>query len=89
MPTQPLTASEIATRGQEIYEREIRAKVEDGNKGRFLVLDIDTGDYEIAEDDLTATHRLLARRPGAVTYGVRIGHRAAYRIGGHSLQQQS
>ncbi len=76
------TAEEIGRRGQALYERTIRDKVEAENKGKFLVLDIDTGEYEIDEDDLTASKRLLARKPGAVLYGVRIGYPAAYRLGG-------
>jgi hypothetical protein len=88
MSTHRLTADEIVRRGEEIYEREIRAKVEATNKGKFLVLDIDSGTYEIAQDDLTASKRLLARRPNAETYGLRIGYPTAYRIGGHSLPKQ-
>lgn len=79
-----LTREEIAARGQEIYEAEIRAKVEGPFKGQYLVLDIETGDYEIDPDDLIATKRALAKRPDAVLYGLRIGYPAAYRLGGFS-----
>jgi len=48
-------------------------------------LDIVTGDYEIAEDDLTASDRLLARNSDVVVYGLRIGSPTTYRLGGHSL----
>ncbi|MBI3910689.1 MAG: hypothetical protein HY320_07125 [Armatimonadetes bacterium] len=75
------TTEEIGHRGQELYDRVIRPQVEAGNKGKFLVLDIETGDYEIDEDDLAASERLLARRPGGKLYGVRIGYPVAYRIG--------
>ena len=47
-------------------------------KGTFVVIDVDPGDYEIDVRDATATRRLLKRKPDAVTYGVRVGHRAAY-----------
>ncbi len=79
-----LTKEEIAQRGREIFERDIRANVEAGNKGRFLVVDILTGAYEIADTDRTASDQLKARKPDAVIYGVRIGFRTAYRIGGPS-----
>jgi hypothetical protein len=32
------TADEIVRRGKEIYERELRPKVEAGNKGKILVI---------------------------------------------------
>jgi hypothetical protein len=75
------TADEVTSRGAELYGRDLRAVVEPGNAGRFLVLDVVSGKYEIADDVLTATLRLPAREPGAITYGVRIGHRDAYRMG--------
>ena len=73
--------AEIARLGEDLYERDLRAEVEPGNLGEFLVLDILTGRYVIAKDDVTATLRLLDEVPEAVTYGVRIGKGAAYEVG--------
>ena len=75
------TAEEIGSRGEEIYRTQIREKVDPKHKGMFLVLDIETGDYEIADEDLEATKRLLAKNPKAMTYGVRIGYPASHGIG--------
>ena len=66
-----------------IYGRQIRDKVETKHKGEFLVIDIETGEYEMNADDLVATKRLLAKHPDAVIY--QIGSPTAYRIGGHFL----
>ena len=85
MPQQYPTAQEIGQRGKAIYEQQIRPHVEAANKGRFLVVDINTGEYEIAEDDLTASNRAIAKNPDAVLYGVRIGYPTAYRFGGRRL----
>jgi hypothetical protein len=85
MPYPGYTTDEVGRRGRELYEKKIRAQVEPAHTGKFLVLDIVTGDYEIAEDDLTASDRLLARNPHAVLYGLRIGSPTTYRLGGHSL----
>lgn len=78
-----MTSAEIARRGQEIYDRDLRSQVEDEHRGEFLVLDIQTGDYEIAARDVIASNRLLTRRPEAILFRVRIGSPAAYRLGGH------
>ena len=53
-----------------------------------MVVDIETGDYEIDADDLAATKRALAKRPDAVLYGLRIGYPTAYRLGGSFATQQ-
>ena len=46
----------------------------------MVVIDVLSGDYEVGEDDLTATLSLFERRPDALTWGERIGYPAAYRI---------
>lgn len=78
MPYTNYTPEEVAMRGEALYQQQIRAEVEAGNKGRFLVVDIETGEYEIAPDDLMATKRMLAKRPNAILYGLRIGFSTAY-----------
>ena len=83
MPYTNYTSKEVASRGEAIYKREIRDKVESRHKGKFLVIDIETGEYEMNVDDLVATKRLLAKHPDAVVYGLQIGFPTAYRIGGH------
>ena len=74
---------DIAARGEAIYREQIQPQVESAAKGSFVVIDIVSGDYEVGAGDASATRRLLDRRPEAVTYGVRVGHRAAYsHVGG-------
>ena len=77
---------EMGRRGQALYDQTIRAQVEAENRGKFLILDVNSGDYEIDAEDLIASKRLLARRPDAALYGVRVGHRAAYRLGPRSIK---
>ena len=76
------TPEEIAARGELIYLEQIRAQVEAGHKGKFVVVDIETGDFEVDLDDVVATKRVLAKRPDGVLYGLRIGSPTAYRLGG-------
>jgi hypothetical protein len=87
MPYAKYTPQEVESRGEAIYAEQIRDKVEVEHKGQFLVVDIETGEYEIDEDDLVATKRLLAQQPDAVVYGLRIGHPTAYRLGGSIARQ--
>jgi hypothetical protein len=71
---------EHARRGAECYEK-VRAQVERGNEGKIVALDIDTCAFEVAEDTVTASERLLARHPDAQIWCVRIGHRAVHHFG--------
>jgi len=72
---------EIVARGEALYREMFKSRVENEHHGKFLVMDVESGDYEIADEDYDATMRILARRPNAVLYGVRIGYPAAYRLG--------
>jgi hypothetical protein len=72
---------EIVRRGKALYESAIRPNVEGGNRGRYLVLDIETGDYEIDDDQLAAAERAQAKRPDAPLFAVRIGYPTLGRIG--------
>jgi hypothetical protein len=81
-PQQPrYTSEETARRGDEIYEREVRARVEAGNRGKVVAIDIETGAYALGETALAAATRLRVRHPDAEIWFVRVGHRALHRIG--------
>jgi len=77
-------AEEIVRRGQAIYEQRLRPLVEREHFGKYLVIDIDSGDYEIDADHLAASNRAAAKHPNALLYAMRIGHRAFGRIGARS-----
>ena len=81
LPYTDYTAQEIESRGEAIFVEQIRDRLKPGHQGKFLVIDIETGEYEIDPDDLVATRQLLANRPNAVIYGLRIGFPTPYRIG--------
>jgi hypothetical protein len=82
MSTTTRSQDEIAQIGQRLYEECIRPHVMPQHKCKFLVLDIDSGDYEIDEHDLAAEDRLRAHRPNGTLYGLRIGYKTAYSFGG-------
>ena len=67
----------VAKVGEAMYEK-IRSEMEANHWGKMVVIDVNTGDYEIADDDLTATLRLFERRPNAITWGELVGYAAPY-----------
>ena len=80
MPYSDDTSEAVAARGEEIYQP-LRNELESQHKDKIFVVDIETGDYEIDDEDLVATDRLLAKNPDAVTYGLRIGFGPIYKLG--------
>jgi hypothetical protein len=82
MPHPRYSTDEIVRRGQALYDAQLRAQVETGNTGKFMVIDIETGEYEIDRSEVAAFERALAKRSDAPLYLLRIGYRGAYHLGG-------
>lgn len=84
MPT-GRSAEETGRLGDEIYERDIRRLVEAEHHGEFVAIDVDSGEYVVAAGILPASEGLLAQRPDADVWLVRVGYRALHHFGGNSL----
>ncbi len=82
MQVADLSKEEFAALAKEIYYRDIRPQVIEKHRGKFLVLDVESGDYEVDVEHLEAAQRLMARRPNGRRFGFRIGYKAAYSFGG-------
>ena len=81
MPHPRYSSAEIAKRGQVLYDQQVRGKVESNHKGEYLVLDIETGEYEMDLSELAALKRAKAKHPDAALYILRVGYSSAHRIG--------
>jgi len=81
MKTTELTPAEVCERGQRLYDERLRDQLEPQHNGKYVVLDIETGEYEMDADHLAASDRAWTKRPGAPLYGVRVGQRWAGTIG--------
>ena len=75
---------EFASRGDEIYESQVRPKVEAGNRGKIVAIDLETGDFEVDASEIAACERLESRHPDAQIWIVRIGSRHVRRFGGRT-----
>jgi hypothetical protein len=72
---------EFALRGDEIYEGAVHPQMSPCDEGKYVVIDIETGAYEVDADETTASDRLLARHPDAQVWLRQVGSRYARRYG--------
>ena len=75
---------EFAKRGKALYDEKVRPHIAEGNEGKIVAIDIETGAFEMAENSLSASDRLREHYPDAQAWFVRIGHKTVYRIGSAS-----
>ena len=78
---------EFAQRGDLIYQTQIRPQVEADNHGKIVAIDIETGDFEVANSPMLAVDQLYERKPDAQPWVIRIGHRAVFRFGSRTLKK--
>jgi len=50
MSTRRLTPDEIGKRGSEIYERQLRATLVTSGLDQFVAIDVETAEYEVADE---------------------------------------
>lgn len=72
---------EFARRGEAIYKREVLPRLSREDDDKFVLIDIESGEYELDRDEIAASDRLLARRPDAQIWFRRVGARPVRRFG--------
>lgn len=75
------TAEELGRLGDALYEREVAPHVSAEDTGRFVAIDVESGAYEVAPDELTAVDRLFARKPDAQLFLRRVDKPYTHRFG--------
>ncbi len=80
---------EFASRGDAIYEKDVRPKLKTDDDGKFAAIDVESGDYAVDEDELAACDKLRHRVPEAQIWMVRVGSRYVHRFGGRERRGNS
>src|SRR3954451_4716216 len=81
--TEPrLSRDELARRGDDTFTRQIRPAPRPEDDGKFVAIDVESGTFEVDEDEYTAVVRLHRRVPGAQVWLVRAGYPATHRLRG-------
>ena len=78
MPRGDYKKGEAADLGRAIYIKHIKPLMKEEDIGKFVAIDVDTGDYEIDMQIGEALHRLRNRHPDGVLTGQRVGYRTPF-----------
>ena len=80
---QNFTRSETSERANKIYREKIRPLMTEDDIGKYVVVDVNSGEYEIDERAVKANRRLEDRAPDSRRFTLRVGFSAAYFFGWH------
>ena len=75
------TLDELASLGADIFDRLVQPTLRPEDNGKFVAIDVVTGDYVIDEDDYAAVSQLRTRKPESDIWLMRAGYPTTYRIG--------
>lgn len=92
MSEQKYPRGKITERGETLYRERVRPKLdEEAQRGTFVAIDVESGDWETGSDELDAADRLEERRPEARgrLYFTRVGMGYTAKIGGRPYKPAS
>ena len=79
---------EAARLGKEIYQRDILPQVESDHFGEYVAIDVDSGNWVVADREIAAAERLSVMCPSAVNVLMeRVGYRALRSFGAGSMRR--
>ena len=74
--------SALIGRAKRIYVERLQAPLESQHQGRFVAIEPESGDYFLGDTFDEAVRAARVRHPDRVSHTVRVGHRAAFHVGG-------
>jgi hypothetical protein len=75
------SSEEIAQKGEDIYNRLLRTRLEAECRGKIVAIDVDSGDHAVAESVLDASRQISAKHPQAQIFLLRVGEKFLRRFG--------
>ena len=74
--------------GKEIYERDVLPQVEADHHGEYVAIDVDSGNWGVADNEIDALERLRGLCPDAINVLMeRVGYRALRSFGAGPLRR--
>ena len=78
----PDDTKSVIERAKRIYAERLRAVLEHQHPNRFVAIEPESGDYFLEDTFDAAVASARAKHPSRLSHTIRIGHRAAFHMGG-------
>jgi hypothetical protein len=75
----------VIERAKQIYADQLQTDLESQHMDRFVAIEPESGDYFLGDTFDAAVKSARAKYPSRLSHTIRIGHRAAFHIGGLQL----
>lgn len=78
----------LAESGQRLYDERLRGQLEPEHEGEFVAIEPETERYFLGPTGLAALRAGRQEFPDKLFYLLRVGHDAAYRVGGYGARRR-
>lgn len=72
---------QIAERGQKLYDEKLKSKLEGSQRGKFVVIEVESGEYVIADSLIDALQEAQKKYPGKLFHTVKVGFAGVFKMG--------
>lgn len=72
----------VIDRAKRLYANHLQAALESQHPDRFVAIEPESGDYFLGDTFDEAVRLARTKHPSRLSHTIRIGHRAAFHIGG-------
>lgn len=69
----------LVEQGEEIYQKQLKDKLEPDYRGQIVAIEVDSGDYFLGRNVIEATDKAKAKHPDKYFYVVKVGFRAVHK----------
>ena len=80
----PADTQSVIERAKRISADRLQAVLESQHRDRFVAIEPESGDYFLGDTFDEAVKSARAKHPSRLSHTIRIGHRAAFHLGGCS-----
>ncbi len=82
------TTDELVENGQRLYDERLRTLLEPEHEGEFVAIEPETERYFLGQTGLAALRAGRQELPDKLFYLLRVGHDAAYHLGGYGARRR-
>ncbi|MDD2785570.1 MAG: hypothetical protein PHS79_01600 [Patescibacteria group bacterium] len=78
---QMLTPEQIASKGEKIYQEKLRAILEPKENGRFVMIEVLSGEYFLGDSILDALKKARVKYPDSIFHTIKVGYEGVFKMG--------
>lgn len=76
-----LGPQQVAEEGEKIYTEQLKTKLEREHIGKFVAIDVVSGEYFLGDDILAALEKARNKYPDRVFHTIKIGSQGVFKLG--------